>query len=108
MSEYLCFQFDYRSRTRDEIHSGSNSRHLETTRVEELPGWRRQSETHERGTKHHSKHKTSNSKEDIKPVFYNFEDHRPKLCKIFFRNEDLVQYGTQEYHDFWKFVQKMF
>ena len=44
-------------------------------------------------------------KEADKPLF-DFDENKAKLCKIFFRNEDLVQYGTTEYYDFWKFLRK--
>ena len=37
---------------------------------------------------------------------FNFERHKRKLTKIFFREDDFVKEGTQEYKDFWKFLVK--
>ena len=37
---------------------------------------------------------------------YSFERFRSKLNKIFFRDEDFIQVGTDEYKDFWKFLTK--
>lgn len=37
---------------------------------------------------------------------YNFEKHKHKLAKIFFRAEDFVSHGTPEFRDFWKFLAK--
>jgi hypothetical protein len=36
----------------------------------------------------------------------DFERFRAKLAKIFFRETDLVQQGTDEYRDFWKFLRQ--
>ena len=36
----------------------------------------------------------------------SFERFRSKLNKIFFRDEDMIQVGTEEYRDFWKFLSK--
>jgi hypothetical protein len=36
----------------------------------------------------------------------DFEKFRSKLARIFFREEDVVQHGTEEYNDFWKFLRK--
>ena len=37
---------------------------------------------------------------------FNFERHKRKLTKIFFREDDFVKEGTQEFKDFWKFLVK--
>ena len=37
---------------------------------------------------------------------YNYEKHKRKLNKIFFRSEDFVKEGTPEFKDFWKFLAK--
>ena len=36
----------------------------------------------------------------------DFERHRAKLAKIFFREGDLIQHGSDEYRDFWKFLRR--
>ena len=41
-----------------------------------------------------------------KPYEIQFEKYRSKLNKIFFRDEDFIQVGTDEYRDFWKFLTK--
>lgn len=41
-----------------------------------------------------------------RPNETTFENYRSKLNKIFFRDEDLIQVGTDEYRDFWKFLAK--
>ena len=36
----------------------------------------------------------------------DFERHRAKLAKIFFREGDLIQHGSDEYRDFWKLLRR--
>ena len=36
----------------------------------------------------------------------DFERHRSKLARIFFREGDLIQHGSDEYRDFWKFLRR--
>ncbi|XP_066944325.1 probable ATP-dependent RNA helicase DHX34 [Macrobrachium rosenbergii] len=45
----------------------------------------------------------SDSEEELK---FNWEDHRYELNQMFFRDEDVIKRGTEEYHDFWKFLKK--
>eukprot|EP00092_Neocalanus_flemingeri_P025076 GFUD01027192.1.p1 GENE.GFUD01027192.1~~GFUD01027192.1.p1 ORF type:complete len:1156 (+),score=356.79 GFUD01027192.1:283-3750(+) len=52
------------------------------------------------------KRRYSSSSEDEESVCYNFERHKAKLNKIFFREEDFVKHGTKEYVEFWKFLSK--
>lgn len=36
----------------------------------------------------------------------DFERHRAKLAKIFFREGELIQHGSDAYRDFWKFLRR--
>ncbi len=36
----------------------------------------------------------------------DFDFYRSKLARIFFREADLIRYGSEEYRDFWKFYAK--
>ncbi|XP_068226643.1 probable ATP-dependent RNA helicase DHX34 [Palaemon carinicauda] len=45
----------------------------------------------------------SDSEEELK---FNWEDYRYELNQMFFRDEDVIKRGTEEYHDFWKFLKK--
>jgi hypothetical protein len=42
----------------------------------------------------------------IEDTQVDFERHRAKLAKIFFREGELIQHGSDEYRDFWKFLSK--
>lgn len=37
---------------------------------------------------------------------FSFEKYKYELNLIFFRDEDIIKYGSEEYHDFWRFLRK--
>ena len=49
---------------------------------------------------------SSHSDRDRRGGPIDFERHRAKLAKIFFREGDLIQHGSDEYRDFWKFLRR--
>ncbi len=53
----------------------------------------------------HRRHRERRREDDDDGII-DFEPFRPKLAKIFFRDEDLFQHGSDEYRDFWKFLRK--
>ena len=54
--------------------------------------------------RHRSRSRSPRSRK--RPYEIQFEKYRSKLNKIFFRDEDLIQVGSDEYKDFWKFLAK--
>ena len=52
-----------------------------------------------RSPDYRDRRKRPNNKDD-------FDRFRSKLNKIFFRDEDFIQAGTDEHRDFWKFLAK--
>jgi len=56
---------------------------------------------------HHERRRSeSASSESEDDADFNFERHKSRLCRIFFRDEDIVKHGSKEYEDFWKFLDK--
>ena len=56
--------------------------------------------------RHRSRSRSRSPRSRKRPYEIQFEKHRSKLNKIFFRDEDLIQFGSDEYKDFWKFLAK--
>eukprot|EP00090_Calanus_glacialis_P045237 TRINITY_DN8265_c0_g1_i2.p1 TRINITY_DN8265_c0_g1~~TRINITY_DN8265_c0_g1_i2.p1 ORF type:complete len:1169 (-),score=448.58 TRINITY_DN8265_c0_g1_i2:22-3528(-) len=68
---------------------------------------RRRSKSREAYSKKRRRYSSSSEDDEKeKTVFYNFERHKGKLAKIFFRDEDFVKQGTKEFEEFWKFLVK--
>ena len=90
--------------SRGKDHHASRAHRCETTISDELPGHRSYSRNRcminspDRDESHRNRTEVQ--------TFHDFEVHKTKLCKIFFRSKDLVQHGTKEYYDFWKFLKK--
>ncbi|KAB7501327.1 putative ATP-dependent RNA helicase DHX34 [Armadillidium nasatum] len=50
---------------------------------------------------------SANSKEDSEEeIMFDFKDYMWQLDKLFFSDNDLIKKNSQEYKDFWKFLQK--
>ena len=92
------------SSSREKDHHASRAHRYETTISEELPGHR--SYSRNRGMINSPDHDKSHRKRNEVKPFHDFEVHKTKLCRIFFSPKDLVQHGTKEYYDFWKFLKK--
>ena len=56
--------------------------------------------------RHRSRSRSRSPRSRKRPYEIQFEKHRSKLNRIFFRDEDLIQFGSDEYKDFWKFLGK--
>ncbi|KAG7163889.1 probable ATP-dependent RNA helicase DHX34 [Homarus americanus] len=39
-------------------------------------------------------------------LMFDWENHRYELNQMFFRDDDVIKRGTEEYYDFWKFLKK--
>ena len=115
MGVCIYFYFTY-LRTRHRSGSREEARYAEerrksydTTQSSSLPGVRSEfSSRHNLSLNSHMRDKVSADTDgyakEKSSSLYDFEVHKNKLARIFFRNEDLIQYGTTEYYDFWKFL----
>lgn len=56
-------------------------------------------------SRHHFEREKSPKKERKKRSLV-WEDHRSTLDELFFRNSDLIKRGSQEYKDFWLFLER--
>lgn len=59
---------------------------------------------HRKRRRKESPERRSKSSRSFKQV--DFDRFRSKLIKIFFGDEDIIQFGTDEYRDFWQFLHK--
>ena len=99
------YLLNYRKSYREDYSEDLLQRNCKSTQLRDLPG-QRYNEHPSKQYMHHEPGEYTLTKKTYDQTFFNFEPHRTKLCKIFFRNQDLVQYGSTEYYDFWKFLKK--
>ena len=112
ITDYILYSIaTSRSERKKGINHATMSKSFDTTKSADLPGERVDSFPYKQNASHWSKENASIDLPEkhlkrCNPHLFDFEAQRSKLCKIFFRNEDFVQYGTSEYNDFWKFLRK--
>ncbi len=61
---------------------------------------------HDNDHRKRRREKRRRGEEEEEDVIIDFEPFRSKLAKIFFRDEDVIKYGSEEYKDFWRFLRK--
>jgi len=93
-SSYHRYGEEERRRERKRSRSRSRSRR------------RSRSRSYEPSSRHKKRRRSHSSEDDDRVDNYNFERHKSKLAKIFFREEDFVKHGTKEYEEFWRFLAK--
>ncbi len=74
-----------------------------------LPNMGKHKKRRDRSRSRSPKRRRHRSREDSREggqSQFDFERHKSKLIKIFFRDEDIIPYGSDEYKDFWKFLFK--
>ena len=85
----------HRDRDRDQ-HSGDEPRSRKGYLSPERSPTRYRSTSSERSDPHSSRRRKAHERNRSKRI-YDFEVHKPKLVKIFFRETDLIPHGSNEY-----------
>jgi len=67
-------------------------------------GYSDEEEDYYRRKRKHKHRRREDDEEEDKIV--DFERFKHKLSRIFFREDDLIKHGSDEYKDFWKFYRK--
>ena len=56
--------------------------------------------------KSNNKERNQDSSDSEKEMMFDWEDYRWQLNYMFFNDDGIIKRGSDEYHDFWKFVKK--